>query len=153
MKLSFWWPKNLTSGTFGWMLNNSSHCSVIVAGDDINDKEAIIECMFYHLQICRSLHTFQSSLKVLWALMLFCFFSYIFRSITLPAGLWIYYHSDDPLSPCPKDEGVSAGGVISPIIWSLLPAHVACHGKFNLVVVFFLVCLRTQFTIWLIVVF
>ena len=50
--------KNLTSGTFGWMLEHSSHRAVIVADDDINDKEAIIEGILYHLQNCRSLHTF-----------------------------------------------------------------------------------------------
>ena len=41
MKLSFWWLKNLTSGTFGWMLEHSSHRAVIVADNDINDKESI----------------------------------------------------------------------------------------------------------------
>ena len=55
------------------------------------------------------------------------------------AGLGIEDHSGDPLAPFPDDEGVSTGGVISPARGSLLPAHVVCHGKFNLVVVFFLV--------------
>ena len=54
-------------------------------------------------------------------------------------GLGIEEHSNDPLAPCPNDEGVSAVGVISPAGGSLLSAHVVCHGKVNLVVVFFLV--------------
>ena len=58
MKLSFQRLNNLTSGTFGWMLEHSSHRAVIVADDDINDKEAIIEGILYHLQNFRSLHTF-----------------------------------------------------------------------------------------------
>ena len=45
--------------------------SVIVADDDINDKETIIECILCHFQCSRSLHTFLVSLKVLWALMFF----------------------------------------------------------------------------------
>ena len=85
MKLSFRLPKNLTSGTFGWMLEHSSHCAVIVADDDINDKEAIIEGILYHLQNCKSLHTFRSYLKVLWALMFFRFFSSFFGILTLPS--------------------------------------------------------------------
>ena len=42
MKISFRRLKNLTSGIFGWMLEHSLHCAVIVAEYDINDKEAII---------------------------------------------------------------------------------------------------------------
>ena len=53
------------------MLEHRSHSAVIVSDNDINDKEAIIEGMLYHLQNCRSLHTFRASLKVLWALMFF----------------------------------------------------------------------------------
>ena len=55
------------------------------------------------------------------------------------AGIGIEDHFDDPLAPFPNDEGVYAGGVISPARGSLLPAHVVCHGKFNLIVVFVLV--------------
>ena len=69
--------------------------------------------------------------------MFFCFFSSLIRSITLPTGLWIEDHSDDPLAPCTDDEGVSTGGVISPPRLYLLPAHVVCNSNFNLVVVFF----------------
>ena len=61
--------------------------SVFTHADVINDKEAIIEGILYHLQNFRILHTFRSSLEVLWALILFCLFSSLFRSITLPAGL------------------------------------------------------------------
>ena len=139
MKVSFRWLKNLTSGTFGWMLEHSSHCAVIVADNDINDKEVIIEGILYHLNNSRSLHTFWASLKVLWELMVLCSFYYILCRVTLPAGLWIDDHSYDPLTPSTDDEGVYAGGVISPPRWSILPAHVVCHGKFNLVVVFPLV--------------
>ena len=84
--------------------------------------------------------------------MLFCFLYSLFCRVTLAAGLWIEDHYDDPLDIWTDDEGVSAGGVISPAVGSLLPAHVVCHGKFNLVVVFFLFCLSTPVTIWLIVV-
>ena len=28
--------------TFGWMLEHRSHCAVVVADDDVNNKEAII---------------------------------------------------------------------------------------------------------------
>ena len=121
MKLSFWWLKNLILGTFGWMLEHSSHCSVIVAYNDINDKETIIEGILYHLQNWRSLHTFWASLEVLWELMFFWFFSSFFRSIKLSAGRLIEFHYNDPLAPCPNDEGVSAGGVISPAGGSLQP--------------------------------
>ena len=103
IKFSFGWLKNLNSGTFGWMLEHSSRCAAIVADDDINDKEAIIEGILYHLQNCRSLHNFRVSLEVLWALMFFCFFSSLFHSIALSAGLWIEDHSNDPLAPCPDD--------------------------------------------------
>ena len=41
MKLSFIRLKNLTLGTFGWMLEHSSHHASIVAENYINDKEAI----------------------------------------------------------------------------------------------------------------
>ena len=135
------------------MLDHSLHRAFIVADDDINDKEAIIEGILYHLQNCRSLHTVRASLEVIWTLMFLCFLSSLFRSITLPEGLLIEDHSDGPIAPFPDDEGVSAGGVISPPRLSLLPAYVVCHGKFNLVVVFFLVCLSTPFTILLIVAF
>ena len=60
---------------------------VIVSDDDSNDKEAIIECILYHIQNCKSLHTFRAPLKDLWALMFFCFLSSLIRSITLPTGL------------------------------------------------------------------
>ena len=96
------------------MLEHSSLRAVIVADDDINDKEAIIECILYHLQNCKSLYTFRAPLEVLWALMFFCFFSSLFCSITFRAGLLIEDHSDDPLAPFPDGEGVSDGGVISP---------------------------------------
>ena len=69
------------------MLEHSSHRSFIVADYYINDKEAIIEIILYHLQNYRSLHTFLASLEVLWALMFFCLFYSLFRSITLPTGL------------------------------------------------------------------
>ena len=65
IKFSFGLLQKLTSGTFGWMIENISHCAVIVAYDDINYKEAIIECILYHLHHCRSLHTFWYFLEVL----------------------------------------------------------------------------------------
>ena len=71
--------------------------------------------------------------------MFFCLFSSIFFRVTLPEGPGIEDHSGDPLAPCPDDEDVSVGGVISPAGGSLLSAHVVCHGKFKLVVVFVLV--------------
>ena len=58
IKLYFGLLKSLTSGTFGLMLDHSSHCAAIVTDYDINDKEEIIECILYHLQNCRRLHTF-----------------------------------------------------------------------------------------------
>ena len=86
---SFGLLQNLTSGNFGWMLEHISHCAVIVTENEINDKEAIIECILYHLQNCRSLHTFWASLEVLWEIMFFCFFSSLFCSIAITAGLGI----------------------------------------------------------------
>ena len=47
IKFSFGWLHNLISGTFGWMLEHSLHCAVIVADYDINYKEAI--CRMYTL--------------------------------------------------------------------------------------------------------
>ena len=54
MKISFQRLKNLTSGTFGWMLEHISHRAVIVADNDTNDKEVIIEGILYHLQLVAS---------------------------------------------------------------------------------------------------
>ena len=42
IKFSFGCLQNFTPGTFVWMIEYSSHCAVIVADDDNNDKEAII---------------------------------------------------------------------------------------------------------------
>ena len=139
IKFSFGWLQNLASDTYGWMLEHSSYCTVIVDDDDINDKEAIIECILYHLQYIRSLHAFWASLEVLWALMFFWFFSSLFCSITLPSGLGIEDHSNYPLASSTNDEGMPARWVISPTILSLLQAHVICNGKFNLVIIFSLV--------------
>ena len=58
IKFSFGLLQNLTLYTFGWIPENSSYCAVIVANDDINDEEAILECILYHLQNCISLHNF-----------------------------------------------------------------------------------------------
>ena len=38
IKFSFGWLQILTSRIFGWMIENSLHCAVIVSDDDINDK-------------------------------------------------------------------------------------------------------------------
>ena len=58
IKFSFGRLHNLTSDTYEWMLEHSSHCAVIVAENDIYDKEDIVECILYHIQYIRSLHTF-----------------------------------------------------------------------------------------------
>ena len=68
-----------------------------------------------------------------------CLLSSLFYRVTVPVGLGIEDHSDDPLAHFPDDEGVSAGGVISPARGSLLTAHFLCHGDFNLFVVFVIV--------------
>ena len=98
IKFSFGWLQNLTSATYGWMLEHSLHYDVIVAGDVINDKEAIIECILYHLQYSRSLNTFWASLEVLLALMFFWFLSSLFFGITLPSSLGIEEYSNGPLA-------------------------------------------------------
>ena len=77
IKFSFGWLQNLTSGTFGWMLEHSLHCAVIVAYGGINDKEAIIEYILCHIQNYRSLHNFWASLEVLWALVPWLFIMFI----------------------------------------------------------------------------
>ena len=56
IKFSFGLLQNLTSGTFGWMLEHSLYCAIIISDDENNDKEAIIECILYHLQNCIILH-------------------------------------------------------------------------------------------------
>ena len=136
IKFSFGWLQNLNSGTFGWMLENSLHCAFIVAYNGINDKEAIIECILYHLQNYRSLHTLWDSLEVIWSLMSFWFFFFLLWGITLKVGLVIEDHSNDPLASPKNDEVMPARGVISPTRWSLLPAHIIYNGKFNLVLIF-----------------
>ena len=42
--------------------------------------------------------------------MFFCFFSSIFCSITIPVGLGIEEHSNDPLASPTNDEGIPARG-------------------------------------------
>ena len=42
IKFSFRWIQNLSSGTFGWMLEHTLHGAVIIFDDVINDKKAII---------------------------------------------------------------------------------------------------------------
>ena len=106
INFSFWWLQNLTSGTFGCMIEHSSHCAVIVSDNEINYKEAITECIIYQLYNCRRIHNFWASLKVFWALMFFWFFSYLFCSITLPEGLGIEYHSKNPLAYATNDERI-----------------------------------------------
>ena len=106
--------QNLTPGTYQRMIEHSSHCAIAVTNDDVNDEISVIECILCHFLYSRSLHTFRASIEVLWALMFFYFFSSLFCRVTLPEGLGIEDHSDDPLAPCTDDEGISAGGVISP---------------------------------------
>ena len=118
------------------MLHHTSNCAIIVSENDTNDKKPIIECILYHLHNYRSLHSFWDSLEVLWSLMLFWFFYSFFRSITLTTGLEIEDHSNDPLTSTTNDEGMPARGVISTTGWFLLPAHIICNGKFNLVLIF-----------------
>ena len=96
VNFSFGCLQNLTPDTYRWMLEHSSHCDVVVTENDTNDEKLIIECILYHLQYSRIIHTFWASLEVLWALMFFCLFSSIFFGITLPAGLGKEYHSNDP---------------------------------------------------------
>ena len=139
IKFSFVWIQNLTSYTYRWMLDHISHCAVIVADDDINDKEAVIECILYHLQYSRSLYNVWASLEVLWELMFFWFFSSLLCIITLPEGCGIEYHSNDPLASSTNDEGMPARGVIYLTRWYLLPSHIICNGNFNLVVIFSLI--------------
>ena len=68
--------------------------------------------------------------------MFFWFFSYLFCSNTLLAGLVIYDHSNYPLASPTNDEYMPARGVISLTIWSLLPTHIICNGRYNLVLIF-----------------
>ena len=97
IKLSFWWIHNLTSGTYLWMLDISSHCAVIVAYKEINYRTSIMELIFYHLQNCSSLHTFRYHLKVILALAFLCFLSPLISSITLLSVLWIEDHTNNEL--------------------------------------------------------
>ena len=48
IKFSFGCLQNLTPDTYQRILEYSLHCAVIVADDDINDKEVIIEFILYH---------------------------------------------------------------------------------------------------------
>ena len=153
IKFSFGWLQNLILDTFGWMIEKSSHCSVIFSNDEINAKKSIIEWILYHLKNFISLYTFWDPLEVLWGIIFFLFLSSIFRSITLMEGLVIEDHSNDPLASPTNDEGIPARGFISPTRWYLLPAYIICNGNFNLVVIFYLVWQIAPVNIWLIVVF
>ena len=59
IKFFFGLHQNLTSGTFVWMLEHSLYCAVITADKDINNKEAIIECILYHLIIAEASKCFE----------------------------------------------------------------------------------------------
>ena len=89
--------------------------------------------IFYHILSCTRLHTFRSSLKVIWSLMLLCFFSPLIKSITLLTGLWIEKHTNNYFRYPIHDKGMTARGFISPSRWSLLPANTISNGEFYLV--------------------
>ena len=139
IKFSFWWLHNLTSGTYWWIIEHSSYCAVIVTYNYINDKTAMKEWIFYHLQNCTSLHTFRAPLKFIWELMLLCFFYNLICRITLPEGLWIDDHFNNALRYSTDDEGMPARGVISPSIWSILPDHIICNSEFYLIFISLLI--------------
>ena len=133
-----WMIQNFTLDTYQRMLENNPHCAFFVADIEVKYESSIIECIRYHFYYSRSFHNFRDSLEVIWALMFFYFLYSVFCRVTFTAGLGIEDHSDDPLDPCPDDECVSAGGVISLAGRSLLPAHVFCHGNVNVVAICFL---------------
>ena len=128
--------QNFTLDTYQRMLENNPHCAFFVADIEVKYESSIIECIRYHFYYSRSFHNFRDSLEVIWVLMFFYFLYSVFCRVTFTAGLGIEDYSDDPLDTCTNDEGITAGRVISPAGESLLPDHVVCHGKFNLVVIF-----------------
>ena len=96
-------------------------------------KYRFAECILYHLQNFSCLHTYRSSIKVLWKLMFLCFFYTLIRRITLLAGLWIYVLTNNVLIYPTNDKGMLAILVIPPSRWSLLPDRIICNGEFYLV--------------------
>ena len=135
INFSFGWLQNLTTGTFGWMLDHSSYLisSSLTMKVMIKSENRMHPLPYSYY---RSLHYFLASLEVLWALILFCFISSIFCIVALPESLG----KEDPfnyiLASSDNNEGISTRGVIFPTIWSLLPSHIRCNGKFNLVMIF-----------------
>ena len=115
-------------------------------------KKEISACIFCHIHNCSSLHTFRDSLKVLWSLMLLCFFYSLIHIIILLEGVWIEVHTNNSLRYTTYDEGMPVRGVISPSRWSLLTAHLICNGDFYLVFISVLIWLSTPLHILLIVV-
>ena len=130
IKIPFWWLENFYPGRSWWILDCRFSCAVIVTYNDINDKIEVPECIFYHLQNYIILRTFWFSLKFLWALIFFWIFWPLILSTTLLAGLWIEYHTNNPLGDTANDDVITTRGVLSLSRKSLFPSHTICKSEF-----------------------
>ena len=141
---------NLASGTYWFMLENSSHCSGIVSYNGINDIRLVTEFIVYHLQNFISLHAFRSPLKSFWALMLLCLFPLLIHIITLQPGLLTHNYTNNTRGYSSYDEGIYARGVISTSRLFLLPVHIICNDEFYLIFIYWLIWYSTPLHTWLI---
>ena len=152
IKLPFWWLGHLSLGNSWWILEHSSHYSVILTYNEINYKTAVTEYIFYHIQNCIRINDFRDTLKLTWEIMFLCLFSHLIFSITILEDLWIEDHNNNPFGYAENDEGMSDRWVIYNTRQYILPPNIICNDYFYLVFIYLIFWYSTRLQVWSIVV-